>query len=217
MILGNSNFFNKRPIDREDYTAFYYGSISLVQDLVDSILLQLHYKNESYEKTTIKFSMMPSKCLEKPKLFIFYGYTVPILFTVVQIPALAYMLFYLSNEKDNHIIKYLSLIDIHPTMYLLQNRVIDFILTIIPNIPVIIIFKHSGLIRYSSFTLIFIYLLAVLFSSNCLFMLWASIFKHQSVGMVVGFTLLLMGSVVSVRLKMDIFIPYTIVHHILVI
>lgn len=215
METVNFNLF--RPLEREEYSGFYYSVISLVQDLIDSFILKNHYKNDSKINILKKISMIPAFCMEKPKYFIIYSYAIPIMFTVVQIPALAYILFYLSNENRQQIFKYMELIKISSTKYILQNRLIDFILNILPFIPVFIIFKITETLIYTNYIIIFIYMIVLLISSNSFYMLSAGLFKNESIGMVVGFIILLIGALISVRIKMDIFIPATLAHRLLVI
>lgn len=179
--------------------------------------MESHLKNHTTIDIIKKFSMMTANCFEKPKYFVLYSYAVPTIFTCAQLPALAYILFYLYHEKKQHIFRYLNLIKIDSTMYIILNRIIDFIISLIPFIPVFIIFKIAQIIVYTNFTTIIIFSILFLMASNTLFMLFASFFKDHSISIIVGLLVFMIGSVISIRFKMDIFIPYGVIHRFLVI
>lgn len=182
---------------------------------MESILIKNHFKDKKIVNVK-KVGFVPENCYEKPPYFLVYAYAIPIVFAVVQLPALAYNLFYLWNEKNNQLVKYMSIINVDSLTYFLKNRLIDFILTLISYIPVLVIIKYGQIIVYTNFLYLFVYMIVFLISTNTLFMFCASFFKDSSIAMVVGFLVFLIGSLLSIRVKMDIFIPQTIIHKILV-
>lgn len=171
-------------------------------------------KPVKYVKKSYRFS--PINCYEKPIRFFLASYPIPLIITVAQLPALAYILNYLATERNNFLIDYLKLINITPFSYKLINRIIDLFISVIPIIPVLLLFTYYGVITYTSYLIILPYILTILFSINCLFFMMASKFKNQSSGMVIGIMTMIIGCVISTTTRLSVFVPSTFLNYLTV-
>lgn len=188
------------------------STISPVQDLIDLIIMKINLRKEiSDSKKTFRLSS--KDCYEKPKRYIISCYVIPVLIIIAYLPALTYILNYLNIEKNNFLFDYLKIINIDVKIYYFYNRMIDFLISIIPYIPVIVIFKIFNIIKFTDYSIILIYLIFVLFAINGFFFLMARKFKNQTYGMVNGIMTIIVGIIISTIGRLYIFVPTSIFNY----
>lgn len=220
MLVGTSTdmwkqYFlnNKSPLDGFYFGGFYTSTVCLAQDLIDSLIIKIHFGRE------VKFNqkyigIQPDNCYMKPKSFIMASYITPLLIIVAILPSLAYILNHLTSERNNNFFEYLKIHKIDFKKYIIINRLLDFLISLIPFIPVIICLKYFEIIKLTNPIIIFVYMIAAIFGINCLFFLLAYNLKQQSYGMVVGIMTMTISAVISTVERLYIFNPPSFINSI---